>query len=115
MPTIEELVLGAGASVADDELVNFGHVARTRIAPSTSRCSYWFRFADIKRMPLLELQVLAVGQMASAGQPGGADFMRVCAVATSHFTRRAGTNVAGIEEYTIDIPVAVFMSIRVGT
>jgi hypothetical protein len=112
--TIAERVLAAGANVGDDELVNFGRIARGIVDPTTGRRSYWFRYGDIKQLTLVELQILAVGQMASAGQPSGANVMRVSALDQSQFSYRDAINFAGICEYTIDMPVPVWQSVPVG-
>ena len=107
MQSIAVRVAAAGAIVGDDELVNFGRIARSMVDPSTGRRSYWFHFGDIKHLTVLKLQILAIGQMASAGQPHGADVMRVSDLDQFHFTRRAAINFARVNEYTIDMPVRV--------
>ena len=114
MRSIAERVLAAGANVGDDELVNFGRIARSVVDPSTGRRSYWFRFGDITHLTVLKLQILAIGQLASAGQPHGADVMRASALDQSHFTYRDPINFGGISEYTMDIPVTVRLSVQVG-
>jgi RHS repeat-associated protein len=110
--TIGERVSIAGFDICDDTLVNFGKVARDAINPTTGPRSYWFRFGDIKHLTPDQLQAV-IGQMASAGQPGGANTMRVAGASSSGFTQQPATNMSGIPEYTSDSPVPVGTNVRV--
>jgi len=111
--TIQDAVAASGQLVAMDELVNFGRQHRTTIDPSTSPRSYWFRFGDIRLFTLPQLQA-AIGGLASAGQPGGANVMRVSDLAIQVFVMHPGTGFFQLAEYTSDVPVVVKLSIDVG-
>jgi len=111
---IETIVATTSVTIEDHELVNFGSISRNQISPSTGKRSYWFQFGDIKHLTLVQLQVAGVGQVASLGSKGGAHVLRVSAAERSQFTKRQPSNFAGIEEYTIDRPVPVRVSVQVG-
>jgi hypothetical protein len=110
--TIQDAVDASGHVVGLDELVNFGRVHRKKIDPSTSPRSYWFRFGDIRLFTLPQLQA-AIGGLASAGQLGGAQVLRVSVLPSSAFVRHPGTGFFGLDEYTRDTPVVVKLSINV--
>jgi hypothetical protein len=111
-PTIQASVAAAGEVVSNDELVNFGRRARDEINPNTGPRSYWFRFGDIDAMTVPQIQA-AIGGLASAGMPGGADFMRVSALSADQFTVWPGSNFFELQEFSIDTPVQVRCSVRV--
>lgn len=111
--TIQEFVAESAERIVLDDLVNFGSCHRSVIAPSTGRRSYWFRFGDICHLTLPQVQA-AIGEIAFAGQPSGAQVMRVSAAPASQFTPRAATSFFGLEEFSIDVPVVVKCSVRVG-
>jgi hypothetical protein len=110
--TIEEFVVASRVRVEFIDLVNFGSCQRNVIDPSTGPRSYWFRYGDIRTFTLPQIQA-AIGQIASAGLPGGAGVMRVSAIPAEQFTHRAGTSFFGLSEYSIDVPVMVKSSIAV--
>ena len=102
--TIGSIVKNSGVSISDDTLVNFGSVSRAEIAPSTGARSYWFRYGDIKNLTDKQLQTV-IGDLASAGQPGGANVMRATSMSATSFTKLPPNNAAGIAEYVIDVAV----------
>ena len=110
--TIGSRVGQAAARISDDALVNFGSVARAGVNPTTGVRSYWFRYGNIKQLTHEQLQIV-VGDMASAGRPGGANVMRVSNVPASSFTPRAPNNMFGIPEYIIDVPVPIRTNVPV--
>jgi hypothetical protein len=112
--SIQDVVSESGKHIENDELVNFGSCQRDVIDPSTGPRSYWFRFGDIHWLTLPQLQA-AIGAMASAGMPGGANWMRVSMRDVQDFTPRAPTGFLELAEYTIDIPVVVKCSVDVGS
>jgi hypothetical protein len=112
LQTIQEAVVASGQTVENDDLVNFGSQRRDVIDPSTGPRSYWFRYGDICHLTLPQIQA-AIGGLASAGQPGGADVMRVSAVPLQRFTLRPAAGFFGLAEYTIDAPVMVKFSMDV--
>jgi len=111
--TIQDAVAASGKQVDSDDLVNFGSCHRDDINPRTGPRSYWFRFADVARMTLPQVQA-AIGELASAGQPGGAKFMRVSGIPVTAFRLCPGGGFFGLDEFTIDVPVMVKYSIEVG-
>jgi hypothetical protein len=62
-------------------------------------------------MTLPQIQA-AIGQLAVAGQPGGATFMRVSGLPIDAFTLRPGPAFFGLVEFTIDVPVMVKFSVE---
>jgi hypothetical protein len=115
--TIVQQVSLAGVQVGDDDLVNFGSMARQLVDPSQKYGfqvnSFWFKFGDIKHLRLAQV-ILAIGPgTAFAGLPGGVQFMRLSALPMSHFTQTPPTSGTGIYEYTIDIPVPIRQNIKV--
>jgi hypothetical protein len=62
-------------NLVDSDLVNFGSSARNIVHGPYGR-SYWFRWGDIKHLGLSQMQAV-VGELAMAGQSGGAKFIRV--------------------------------------
>lgn len=111
--TIYEAVVSAGKQVDDDDLVNFGSCHRDEINSSTSPRSYWFRFGDIAHMTLPQVQA-AIGELASAGRPSGAKYIRVSDVPLTAFVLRPGSGFFGLDEFTIDVPVVVKYSVSIG-
>ena len=110
--TIRDAVAASGIPVADDDLVNFGRTHRAQIDPTTGLRSYWFRYGNICDMTLPQIQA-AIGGLASAGQPGGANIMRVSSVPPAVFRRWLGSTFFSVDEFTIDVPVVVKYSIDV--
>lgn len=111
--TIQYVVDAAGVRVSNEDLVNFGSCPRAVIDPSTGRRSYWFRYGDISRLTLPQLQA-AIGELASAGTSAGTKVMRVSTRPVNDFTPRPATNFFGLDEFSIDEPVVVKFSVRVG-
>jgi hypothetical protein len=110
--TIQDAVAASGKQVDNDDLVNFGSCHRDDINPSTGPRSYWFRFEDVAHMTLPQVQA-AIGELASAGQPGGAKFMRVSGIPLTVFKLCSGAGFFGLDEFTIDVPVMVKLSVEV--
>ncbi len=111
---VGDRVAAANAAIPDDALVNFGSVARPTVAPSTGPRSYWFRYGDIKHMTPKVVQAV-IGDLASAGKPGGAAVMRVSKPPSSHFTPKPPTSkFFDVPEYTIDSPVPVSTNVPIG-
>ena len=100
------------AAVSAESLINFGSVARPEISPTTGLRSYWFRYGDVEHLTHPQIQAI-IGDAASAGRPGGANFMRISETPTSVFTKQPPLNMGGVPEYIIDSPVPVRTSIRV--
>jgi len=115
--TIAQRVAAAGVQIADDALVNFGSTARGSVNPAVSPMgttrSYWFQYGEIKHLTLQQVQAV-IGDLASAGQPGGANVLRVGGLPRSQFTPRPPSNMAGIPEFIVDKPVPVDVSVPVG-
>jgi hypothetical protein len=111
--TIQEVVIASGRTVQADDLVNSGRQHRPVIDPSTGPRSYWFRYGDICRLSVPQLQA-AIGGLASAGQPGGAAVMRISRNPIQSFTHWPATGFFQLAEYTIDVPVMVKFSVDVG-
>ena|SRR5579872_3633177 len=114
--TVSQQVVGAGFQIGDDELVNFGSVARQTVDPSQKYGfqvdSYWFRYGDIKHLRLSQV-VLAIGSgTAFAGLQGGAQVMRVSSIPSSQFTKIPPTSGTGINEYIIFYPVPVRLNVK---
>lgn len=116
--TIAQKVAAAGVQVSDDAMINFGSMARQTVDPIQSPIgvakSYWFKYGDIKNLTLIQVQAAAIGPMAMASRPGGADYMRVTGLPSTQFNRVSGNNFAGIDEYDIGTPVPVRQSVYVG-
>jgi hypothetical protein len=110
--TIQEAVAVSAIHVADDDLVNFGRSHRLQIDPSTGVRSYWFRYGDIRDMTLPQIQA-AIGGLASAGQPGGAQVMRISDVPRQAFRQWTGASFFNVDEFSIDVPVVVKYNIDV--
>jgi hypothetical protein len=110
--TIQDAVDDSAEQIELDDLVNFGSCPRTVIDPTTGPRSYWFRFGDIRHLTLPQIHA-AIGEIAAAGQPGHARYMRVSDLPNQSFTRRPPTSFFGLEEFTIDRPVVVKCSIDV--
>ena len=110
--TIQDSVDATGENVDSDDLVNFGSCQRDVINPCTGPRSYWFRYGDICKFTLPQVQA-AIGEIASAGQPGGATVMRVSDEDAATFTPRGANSFFGLEEFSIDVPVVVKCSIEV--
>ena len=111
--TIQDSVDAAGERVESDDLVNFGSCDRDVINPCTGPRTYWFRFGDICKYTLPQVQA-AIGEIASAGQPGGAMVMRVSGAPAFAFTSRGAFSFFGLEEFSIDLPIMVKCSVDVG-
>ncbi len=92
-------------TLADDAIVNFGSRARSVVSPPGGR-SYWFRFGDIKHLSPKQVQTV-IGDLASAGQPGGANVLRVAGANTCEKVK----SVAGFFEYVSRLPVEVTQNI----
>ena len=96
-----------GASIADTALVNFGRTVRSQINPAHGARSYWFRWGDIKDLTPEQIGGL-IGDLASAGTPGGVRVARVSKLPCTSFRRV--DNPYGVAEYIIDesVPVSSF-------
>jgi len=75
----------AGDALSDNAMVNFGRTFRSEVRSTTPGAySYWFKFGDIKHLTPAQVEA-AIGQLASAGEKGGAAIMRVAKSPASAF------------------------------
>ena len=109
--SVADRVVASGTIVPDDALVNFGSTARDLVDPTTGPRSYWFRYGDIKHMTDRQVEAV-IGELAAAGQRGGAGVMRVSNLPASSFTPRPPTSrFFDVREFSIDTPVPVSQNV----
>jgi hypothetical protein len=90
--------------IADDALVHLAPAAHSVVTPGAAGKIFTFRFGDIKHLTPIQVETI-IGQLASAGQPGGAKILHVLDESLNNATKVDGP--AGFFEYVLTKPSSV--------